>query len=57
MLKKHTLDKAAKFAGDVLKHQTGKTIEKAGEKMGGSNPGLLSRSIARYGAEMAQTKK
>ena len=57
MLKKHTLDKAGKFAKDVAKHQTGEAIKKAGEKMGGSNPGLLSRSIARYGAEMAQTKK
>ena len=57
MLKKHTLDKAAKFAGDVVKHQTGTAIKKAGEKMGGNDPGLLSRSIARYGAEMAQTKK
>lgn len=57
MIKKHTVDKAAKFAKDVAKHQTGKTIKKAGEKMGGENAGLLSRSIASYGAEMAKTKK
>lgn len=57
MIKKHTVDKAAKFAKDVAKHQTGNAIKKAGEKMGGDNAGLLSRSIASYGAEMAKTKK
>lgn len=57
MIKKHTVDKAAKFAKDVAKHQTGKAIQKAGEKMGGDNAGLLSRSVASYGKEMAKTKK
>lgn len=57
MLKKHTIDRAAKFAGDVAKHQTGETIKKAGQKMGGDNPGLISRSVAKYGEEMAKTKK
>ena len=57
MIKKHTIDKAAKFAKDVAKHQTGSAIKKAGEKMGGDNAGLISRSVASYGAEMAKTKK
>jgi hypothetical protein len=57
MVKKHTLDKVAKFARDVAKHQTGKAIEKAGEKMGGKDPGLVARSTANYGKEMSQTKK
>lgn len=57
MVKKHTLDKVAKYAGDVIKHQTGTAIKNAGEKMGGENPGLLSRAISSYGANMAQTKK
>ena len=56
MVKKITIDKVAKYAGDVAKHQTGKAIQKAGEKMGGKNPGLLARSISRYGKEMSQTK-
>ncbi len=56
MVKKHTIDRAAKYAKDVAKHQTGNAIKNAGEKMGGENAGFVSRTIARYGAEMAKTK-
>lgn len=50
----HTVGRAGKYAKDVAKHQTGKTIQNIGNKMGN---GLLSRAIAGYGKNMAKTRK
>lgn len=51
--KQKTIGKVTKFGKDVIKHQTGKGIEKAGNKMGGFMGGVLSR----YGRQIGQTRR
>ncbi len=53
ILKQKTVGKVGKFAGDVAKHQVGKTIENMADKHGG----FMNRTMARYGKQMAKTKK
>lgn len=48
-----TIGKVAKFGKDVIKHQTGKGLEKAGNKMGGFMGGVFSR----YGRQVAKNRR
>lgn len=52
-LKERTIGKMAKYGKDVVKHQLGKQIESAGNK----NGGFWARTVARYGKNMANTRK
>lgn len=53
-----TIGKAAKFGKDVASHKIGKAIEKAGNKRDTEHGGsFLGRAMARYGKQMAKTKK
>ena len=50
---KRTIGKVGKYGNDVIKHQTGKRLQARGEK---SNS-FFGRTLARYGKQMARTKK
>ncbi len=50
---KRTIGKVGKYGNDVIKHQTGKRLQARGEK---SNS-FFGRTLARYGKQMAKTKK
>ena len=52
-LNKRTVGKAMKYGKDVVKHQTGKHIQKMGEKKGG----FAGRVLERYGRQVGRTRK
>lgn len=53
LAKQKTIGKATKFGKDVAKHQIGKAIENKGNSKGGFMGGVM----ARYGKQLAKTKK
>lgn len=52
-LKHRTIDRAAKYGKDVLKHQVGSAIEKRGNAKGN----FYQRTVARLGRKLAKTQK
>ena len=62
-LNKRTVGKAMKYGKDVVKHQTGKRIQAAGEKIGGLKIGKFNvgafpgRVLERYGRQVGRTRK
>ncbi len=52
-INKRTIGKMGKYAKDVTKHQVGKKLQARGEK----SDSFLGRALARYGEQMAKTKK
>lgn len=53
LAKQKTIGKATKFGKDVMKHKVGKAIENKGKSRGGFMGGVM----ARYGKQLAKTKK